>query len=189
MESLVFAAILVLLSLLAPSASQEANTTLPLIYHPRTAEGGEQVCSPDKERLQAITRNDLSNLLRNNLPTLAPCTDRNLGQLEHCPAVSSSDIDAKSQVLRPSGYYWIINSSGTTVRSYCDMDVVLCNQGRGTTQTNPADSCRDVIYTPAPLVITGLRAQMKLQCRSTVTWTGCVVATAMEGGHVLPTST
>ena len=147
MESLVLAATLVLLSLLAPSVSQEANTTLPLTYHPRTAEGGEQVCSPDKERLQAIIHNDLSNLLRNNLPTLAPCTDRNLGQLEHCPAVSCSDIDAKSQVLRPSGYYWIISSNGTTVRSYCDMDVVLCNQGRGTTQTNPADSCRDVIYT------------------------------------------
>ena len=42
--------VLALLSLLAPFASQEANTTLPLIYRSRTAEGGEQACSPDKER-------------------------------------------------------------------------------------------------------------------------------------------
>ena len=30
---------------------------------------------------------------------------------------------------------------------------------------------------------------MELQCRSTMTWTGCVAATAVKGGHVLPTST
>ena len=30
---------------------------------------------------------------------------------------------------------------------------------------------------------------MELQCRSTVTGTGCVAAVALEGGHVLPTST
>jgi len=30
---------------------------------------------------------------------------------------------------------------------------------------------------------------MALQCRSTVTWTECVAATALEDGCVLPTST
>ena len=50
MESLVLAATLVLLSLLAPSASQEANITLPLTYRARTAEGGEQACSPNEVR-------------------------------------------------------------------------------------------------------------------------------------------
>ena len=149
MESLVIAATLVLLSLLAPTASQEVNTTLPLTYRARAAEGDEQACSPDdlRQQLQAITRNDVSNLLRNSLPALVQCSDQNLGQLEHCPAASCSDIVAQSQVLRPSGYYWIISSNGTTVRSYCDMDAVLCNLGRGTTQTNPADSCGDLLYT------------------------------------------
>ena len=149
MEYLVLAATLLLLSLLAPSASQEANTTFPLTYHARAAEGGEQVCSPDdlRQRLQDVTRNDVSNLLRNNLLALVPCSDRNLGQLEHCPAVSCSDIFAQSQVVRPSGYYWIISSNGTTMQSYCDMHAALCNQGRGTTQTNPADSCRDLTNT------------------------------------------
>ena len=105
MESLVLAATVALLSLLAPSASQEANTTLPLTYRARAAEGGEQVCSPDefRQRLQDVTHNDVSNLLRNNLPALFPCNDRNLGQLEHCPAASCSDIVTQSQVLRPSG--------------------------------------------------------------------------------------
>ena len=149
MEFLVLAATLALLSLLAPSVSQESKITLPLTYRPRVAEGGEQACSSNdlQQRLQAITHNDLSNLIENSLPALVPCSDRNLGQLEHCPAVSCSDIVAQSQVVRPSGYYWIINSNGTAVRSYCDMDATLCNQGRGTTQTNPAASCRDVIYT------------------------------------------
>ena len=90
MGTLVVAATVALFSLLAPSASQEVNTTFPLTYRARAAEGDEQACSPDElqQRLQAITRSDVSNLLRNNLPALVPCSDRNLGQLEHCPAVS-----------------------------------------------------------------------------------------------------
>ena len=143
------AATVVLLSLLAPSASQEANTTLPLTYRARAAEGGEQVCSPDElhQRLQAITHNEVSNLLRNNPPVQVRCSDKNLGKLEHCPAASCSHIVSQSQVLHPSGCYWIMSSNGTVVRSYCDMDAALCNQGRGTTQNNCADSCSDVIYT------------------------------------------
>ena len=149
MESLVLTATLVLFSTLAPSASQEVNTTFPLTYRARAAEGGEQACSPDelRQQLQAITRNDVSNLLKNSLPALVQCSDRNLGHLEHCPAVSCSDIVTQSQVLHLSGYYWIISSNGTTVRSYCDMDAALCNLGQGTIQTSPADSCSDLLYT------------------------------------------
>ena len=92
MESPLRAATVVLLSLLALSDSQQVNTTLPLSYRARAAEGSEQVCSPDEEqqRLQVITRNDVSNLLRNSLPALVPWSDINLGQLEHCPAASCS---------------------------------------------------------------------------------------------------
>ena len=150
MKMILLAATLVLLSLLAPSASQEANTTFPLTYRAKAAEGGEQLCSSDdlRRHLQIITRNDLSNLLRNNnLQALVPCSNRNLGQVEHCPAASCSDIVVESQVLRSSGYYWIISSSGTVVRLYCDMDAALCNLGRGTTQNNTVDSCSDVTYT------------------------------------------
>ena len=150
MKSLLLAASVVLLFLLAPSTSQEVNTTFPLTYRAKAAEGGEQMCSSDDLRwhLQIITRNDLSNLLRNNnLQALVPCSNRNLGQVEHCPAASCSDIVVESQVLRSSGYYWIISSSGTAVRLYCDMDAALCNLGRGLTQNNPADSCSDVTYT------------------------------------------
>ena len=95
------------------------------------------MCSPDEERqrLQARTHNEVSTLLRNSLPALVRCSDRNLGQLEHCPAASCSDIDAQS------------------------------------------------------LAFTGLGVPVEVQCRSTVTWTGCAAATALEGGHVLPTST
>ena len=150
MEPLVLAATMVLLSLLAPSASQEVNTTLPLIYRARTAEGGEQACSPDevRQRLQDIIRNDVSNLLRSNLPALVPCNDRNLGMLERCPATSCSDIAAQSQALRPSGYYWIRSSNGTAVQVYCDMDRVCgCNSTGGWTRvaylnmTDPTQQC------------------------------------------------
>ena len=149
MGILVLAATVVLLSLLAPSASQETNTTFPLTYRARATEGGEEVCSPDelRQRLQAITRNDVSNLLKNSLPALLPCSDTNLGQLEHCPAVSCRDIVRRGQVLHPSGYYWIRSSNGSTVRVYCDIDDAMCNLGRGTTQNNPADSCSGVFYT------------------------------------------
>ena len=150
MKCLLLTATVVLLSLLAPSTSQEVNSTFPLTYRAKAAEGGEQLCSSDDLRwhLQTITRNDLSNLLRNNnLQALVPCSNRNLGQVEHCPAANCSDIAVESQVLRPSGYFWIISSNGTAVRLYCDMDVTLCILGRGLTQNNPVDSCSDVIYT------------------------------------------
>ena len=153
MKCLLLTATVVLLSLLAPSTSQEVNSTFPLTYRAKAAEGGEQLCSSDDLRwhLQTITRNDLSNLLRNNnLQALVPCSNRNLGQVEHCPAANCSDIAVESQVLRPSGYFWIISSNGTAVRLYCDMDVTLCNLGRGLTQNNPVDSCSDVTYTCPP---------------------------------------
>ena len=137
MRFLTFQATLVLPSVLTPSVSHEANP------HSRPKATDMQ----PRQRLQAITRNAVSNLLRNNLPALVPCSDRNLGQVKHCPAVSCSDIVAQSQVLRSSGYYWIISSNRTAMQVYCDMDAALCNQGRGTTQTNPADSCSDLIYT------------------------------------------
>ena len=41
----------------------------------------------------------------------------------------------------------------------------------------------------APLVTTKSGILMELLYRSTVTWTGCVAAMALEDGHVLPTST
>jgi len=150
MGILVLAATVVLLSLLAPSASQEANTTLPLTYRARAAEGGEQTCSPDelRQRLEDIIRNDVSNLLRSNLQALVPCNDRNLGMLERCPATSCSDIAAQSQALRPSGYYWIRSSNGTAVQVYCDMDRVCgCNSTGGWTRvaylnmTDPSQQC------------------------------------------------
>ena len=141
---------MVLLSVLAPSASQEVNTTFPLTYNARAAEGGEQVCSPDdlRQHQQDITRNDLSNLLRNNLPALVPCSDRNFGQIEHCPAASCNEIVAQSQVLRPSGFYWIRSSNGTAVQVYCDVDRVCgCNSSEGWTRvaylnmTDPSQQC------------------------------------------------
>ena len=106
MEILVLTATLVLLSTLAPSASQEANTTFPLIYRARTAEGGEQACSADELRqgLQAITHNDISNLLRNNLPTLA---------LAKCLCDYPSHANSKKYIT------FLVGVSSTDLNKHC----------------------------------------------------------------------
>ena len=103
MGILVLAATVFLLSLLASSASQEVNTTFPIKYRARAAEGGEQACSHDelRQRLQDITRSDVSNLLKNSLPALVQCSNTNLGQLEHCPAISCRDIDGTNPFYVP----------------------------------------------------------------------------------------
>ena len=145
---MLFVVLVAMLAFVCPtlSASLGENTTFPLTYRSKAVEGSEQVCGPDDHRrqLQALTRNDLSSLIRNNLQALVPCNDRNLGQLEHCPATSCCAILEQSPVLRPSGYYWITSSEGNALRLYCDMPNAT---PRGTTQHNPADSCSAISLT------------------------------------------
>ena len=109
------------------------------------------MCGPDgrRQRLQAVTRNDLSSLLRSSLQALVPCNDRNLGQLEHCPAANCNEIPLEQNpVLRPSGYNWVRSSNGTAVEVYCDMDRVCgCSSTGGWTRiahlnmSDPSQQC------------------------------------------------
>ena len=124
---LVLIAILALVSLPTPSASQGDNTSLPLTLPPRVISTNEQAVCPPNEVLEMVrneTAQDIRNTIR-NIIIPAPCL---LGQ----------------------------------------------------TQANPVASPHI-----APLTTTGLLAPMALQCRSTVTWTECVAAAALEDGHVL----
>ena len=60
----------------------------------------------------------------------------------------------------------------------------------GLQQSIPASSCSEIAHNPRRAsVCIGLEVPMGVQCRSTVTWTECVAAIPLEGGHVLPTST
>ena len=176
MGIVVLAVTVVLLSVPTPSASQEANATLPLTYRARAAEGGEQACSPDeqRQRLQDATRNDVSNIITNNLQALVPCSDRNLGMLEHCPAASCSDIDGQSLILRPSGFYWIRSSSGTVVQVYCDMDRVCGCSGTGgwtrvayLNMTDPSQQC------PSAWTLQTHSSEPRRLCGRSSSSTGC----------------
>lgn len=118
-----------------PTASQGDNSTVPLTYRAKSVEGNEQeVCGPEalRQRLQTKTRDDVTNLLRDNLRSLAPCEDKMLGQIEHCPAASCQEMDNQSPVLLPSGYYWVRSSNGSAIQVYCDLDRVCgCRGGEG----------------------------------------------------------
>ena len=191
MGILVVAATVALFSTLAPSASQEANTTFPLTYRAIAAEGGEQACSPDelRQRLQDITRKDISNLLKNSLPTLVPCSDQNLGQVEHCPAVSCRDMVRRGQVLRLSGYYWIRSSNGSTVRVYCGVGRACgCNSTGWWTRvaylnmTDPSQQC------PSAWSQRSSNSKPRRLCRMTRSGRGCESVTystfGMNYSHV-----
>ena len=188
----VLVANVVVLFLLAPSASQETNTSFPITYRARAAEGGEQACSPDelRQRLQDITRNDVSNLLKNSLPALVTCSNTNLGQLEHCPAVSCRDIVRRDQsVLHPSGYYWIRISNGSTVRVYCGIDRACgCNSNGWWTRVaylnmkDPNQQC------PSAWTQCNSNSEPRRLCRMTRSGSGCESVTystfGMNYSHV-----
>ena len=188
----VLVANVVVLFLLAPSASQETNTSFPITYRARAAEGGEQACSPDelRQRLQDITRNDVSNLLKNSLPALVTCSNTNLGQLEHCPAVSCRDIVRRDQsVLHPSGYYWIRISNGSTVRVYCGIDRACgCNSNGWWTRVaylnmkDPNQQC------PSAWTQRSSNSEPRRLCRMTRSGSGCESVTystfGMNYSHV-----
>ena len=163
------------------TASQGNNITLPITYHSQAVEGSEQVCGPEilRQRLQAKVDQDLTGLIRNALPALVRCDDRNLGQLQHCPAVSCSDIVTQSPVLRLSGYYWIRSRNGTTLQVYCDMDRRCgCNSFggwtrvanlnvRNTSQPCPGDWTLQ-IYSSEPRRLCGRNSSSGRGCLSAV---------------------
>ena len=117
------------------ATSRGDNATVPLTYRAKSVEGSEEeVCGPERlrQRLQTKTRDGIVDLLRDNLQNLAPCEDKMLGQIEHCPAASCQQMDDQSPVLRPSGYYWIRSSNGSSIQVYCDLERVCgCRGGEG----------------------------------------------------------
>ena len=107
-------AILALVSLPTPSASQGDNTTLPLTVLPRVSEQG---CLSDE--VQEIVREEITqdnrNLMRNTITPIL-CG----GPTQASPAASCSALPTSC----PSGYYWIRIPNGTAVQLYCDVDRV-----------------------------------------------------------------
>ena len=113
---LVLAAILALVSVPTPSASQEDSTALPLALPARVISTNEQDVCPPSEMVRNETVHDVRNMIRNTIiPTLC-----DLGQTQASPAASCSALHAYC----PSKYYWVRSSNGTAVQIYCEMDRV-----------------------------------------------------------------
>ena len=125
---LAIAAILALVSLPTPSASQEANTTVPLALPVRVISTNGQDCLSDemREMVQNEINQDIQNLTCNIIiPTLCG------GQSRASPAASCSALSANC----PSDYYWVRSSNGTAVQVYCDMNRVCgCSSTGGWTR-------------------------------------------------------
>ena len=121
---LVLAAILALVSVPTPSASQEDSTALPLTLPTRVISTNEQDVCPPSEMVRNETVHDVRNMIRNTIiPALC-----DLGQTQASPAASCSALPAYC----PSKYYWVRSSNGTAVQVFCNMDRVCgCNSTGG----------------------------------------------------------
>ena len=133
-------AILALVSLPTPSASQEDNTALTLPA--RVINTNEQdSCPPDevREMVRDETVQDVRNTIRNTVLR------------SHCDGLTQASPVASCSALPTScssGYYWIRSSNGTVVQLYCDMNRVCgCNSTGGWTRvanlnmSNPSEHC------------------------------------------------
>ena len=122
---LVLVAILALVSLPTPSASQEDNTTLPLTLPVRViSTNGQTVCPPNevREMVRNETDQDIQNLICNTiLPALCRSALCRSAQTQASPVASCSALPTYCS----SGYHWVRSSNGTAVQVYCDLDQPL----------------------------------------------------------------
>ena len=140
---LALAAILALVSLPNPSASQ-GDITLPLNLPPRVISTNQQaVCPPDEVRETA--RNETTQDTRNSIrKTILPALFCHIGQTQANPAASCSEIPTSWS----SKYYWVRSSNGTAVQVYCDTQRMCgCSNTTGWTRvaslntSDPSQQC------------------------------------------------
>ena len=119
---LALVAILALVSLPTPSASQGDNTTFPLPL-PATVINSQQALCPPGETLRGEIHRDIQNMIHNTImPALCD------GQTQASSIASCSSLSTSCS----SGYYWVRSHNGTAVQVYCDMDRVCgCNSTGG----------------------------------------------------------
>jgi len=140
---LVLAAILALVSLPTPSASQEDNAPFPLTLPPRVISTNQQTVCPPNE-VQEIARNEITQDIRNSICNTITPTLCLVGQTRANPAASCSELPTSCS----SGYYWVRSSSGTAVQVYCDTQRVCgCSNTAGWTRvaslniSDPSQQC------------------------------------------------
>ena len=136
---LVLVAILALVSLPTPSASQGDNTALPATIAARVINNQQAICPPAETAREMINQ-DIQNSIRN---TIIPALCRS-AQTQASPVASCSALPTSCS----SGYYWVRSSNGTAVQVYCDMDRVCgCSSTGGWTRvanlnmSDPSQQC------------------------------------------------
>jgi len=147
-------AILALVSLPTPSASQGDNTALPLTLPPRVISANQQaICPPDE--VQETARNDTTKDIRNSIRNTIIPTLCLVGQTQANPAASCSELPTSCS----SGYCWVRSSNGTAVQVYCDTQRVCCagvlwhSEGVWLQQHHRVDTCSRSKYKwPIPAV-------------------------------------
>ena len=169
-------AILALVSLPTPSASQGDNTVRPFSYPPRVINSTQQGCPQDdvREAVRNAIIHDIRNATRNTIiPSLFPDLCSHLGQNRDYPAASCSEIPTTCS----SGRYWVRSSNGTAVQVYCDLDRVCgSNSTRGWTRVinvnytdDPSQPCPGewfpLVYSTEPTRLCG-RTRSSAPCVS-----------------------
>ena len=149
---LALVATVALVCLPTPSASQEANTALPLFLPARMINNQQATCPPAETARDEIVQ-DIQNSIRT---TIIPTFCRS-AQTQASPVASCSVLPTSCS----SGYYWIRSRNGTAVQVYCDMNRVCgCNSTGGWTRaanlnmSDPSQQCPDTwtlqTYTSEP---------------------------------------
>ena len=122
----------------------DLNVPLPLSSSATVQEGEEQACPRAQDRSKVRIRLQVSVLGQDSENPAAPC--REIALDSNNPAASCREI-ALCDPNTKSGYYWILSSNGTAIRTYCDMSRTCCNSTGGWSRvaylnmTDPTHQC------------------------------------------------
>jgi len=169
---LALTAILALVSLPNPSASQGDNASFPLNLPPRVISANQQaICPSDevRETAKSETTQNIRNSIRNTIiPTL--CL---VGQTQANPAASCSELPTSCS----SGYYWVRSSNGTAVRVYCDTQRVCgCSNTAGWTRVASLNTSDPSQQCPGEWILQTYSSEPRRLCGRGSNGDGCLSA-------------
>ena len=170
---LVITAILVLVYLPSPSASQGENITLPLTLPARVISNNQQaVCLPDEVRETA--RNGTTQDIRNSIQkSILPTLLCHVGQTQGNHAASCSEIPTSCS----SGYYWVRSSNGTAVQVYCDTQRVCgCSNTTGWTRVASLNTSDPSQQCPGEWILQTYSSEPRRLCGRGSSGVGCLSA-------------
>jgi len=166
---LALTAILALVSLLTPSASQEDNTTLTLTLPDRVISAIQQAVCPSDE-VQETAKSEIIQKIRNLTRLILPTL---VGQTQANPAASCSELPTSCS----SGYYWVKSSNGTAVQVYCDTQRVCgCSKTAGWTRVASLNTSDPSQQCPGEWILQTYSSEPRRLCGRGSSGAGCLSA-------------